>query len=84
MMSPDIFPFDLNDPNHEALFFGRGGGSMMAIGWPCRVTKTDRPVRFTLSRTAKQVALNFEIVILSIWFILRHLYYLLPKNYHSQ
>ena len=36
-----------------------------AIGSPRRVTSTGRPLRFTLSRTARQVALNFEIAIVS-------------------
>ena len=65
-MSPVIFPFDLKEPNHDFFFSGGGGGSMIAMGLPCRVTMTDRPVFLTLSSTARQVALNFEMFINSI------------------
>jgi hypothetical protein len=37
---------------------GGGGGSITAIGFPRFVTKTGRPVRFTFSSTARQVALR--------------------------
>ena len=36
---------------------------MVAMGFPRRVTSIGRPVRFTLSRTARHVALNWEMVI---------------------
>src|SRR5262245_27322652 len=52
-------------PNQD---FGRGdgaGGTTRATGSPRRVTRTGRPVRLTRSKTARQVALNSEIVI--VW-----------------
>jgi hypothetical protein len=69
-MSSIILPLDLKEPIHDAFFSGGGGGSMTAIGFPYRVTMTGRPVFLTLSRTASQVALNFEMVITSLWFMI--------------
>src|SRR6058998_2019277 len=37
-----------------------GGGTTWAIGSPRLVTRMGRPVRFTLSKSARQVALNLD------------------------
>jgi len=39
---------------------------MSAMGFPKRVTRNGRPVRRTRSNVARQVALNFEIAIVSM------------------
>jgi hypothetical protein len=65
MISPTILPEDLNDPSHSVLGSGRGGGITWAIGSPLRVTRIGFPVFFTLSSTARQVALKVEMGMLS-------------------
>jgi hypothetical protein len=60
-MSPTIFPELLKEPSQVSGIPGGGGGMILAIGSPLRVTRMGFPVRFTLSSKAKQVALNFEI-----------------------
>ena len=65
MMSPRIVPLERKDPSQPC---GRGGdetGTISATGSPERVIRTGCPVRCTLSSTAVQTALNFEIVMLS-------------------
>jgi len=64
-MSPVILPVVRNEPSHDFGRFGSGGGSTWAIGSPFRVTRMGFPVLLTLASTAKQVALNLEIVISS-------------------
>jgi hypothetical protein len=44
---------------------GGGGGVTNAIGSPLRVTKIDFPVFLTLSNRRKQVALNFDMGMVS-------------------
>jgi hypothetical protein len=39
---------------------------MSAMGFPKRVTRSGRPVRRTRSSVARQVALNFEIAMVSM------------------
>jgi hypothetical protein len=53
-------------PNQEDTVSGRVG-TTSATGRPNRVTRTGAPVRRTSSRTAKHVALNFEIGISRIF-----------------
>ncbi len=65
VISPTILPLDLKDPSHGAGLSGGGGGMIWTIGSPLRVTSTGRPVRFTLSKMARQVDLNFEMGIFS-------------------
>src|SRR5579859_1373354 len=43
------------------------GGLISAMGWPKRVTRIGCPVFRTRSRTARQVALNFEMAISSMY-----------------
>ena len=64
-MSPVIFPVAAREPTQ---FFGfeTWGGMTSATGSPKRVTRTGLPVVLTLSKTARQVALNFEMAISSI------------------
>ena len=64
-MSPVIFPVAAREPTQ---FFGFEtlGGMTSATGSPKRVTRTGLPVVLTLSKTARQVALNFEMAISSI------------------
>ncbi len=52
-------------PSHGSDFGGGGGGVTSAIGSPLRVMMIDFPVFLTLSNTRKQVALNFEMDIVS-------------------
>lgn len=62
-----ICPLDFMTPSQSS---GRGsaeGGTTSATGSPNRVMRTGFRVRRTRSRTARQVALNFEIAIFSIW-----------------
>jgi hypothetical protein len=70
-------------PSHGSGLGGGGGGVTSAIGSPFRVTIIDLPVLLTLSNKRKQVALNFEIGIVSCMsdsrFILN-----LYGSYHSQ
>ena len=70
-MSPTIRPCPLYIPSHDSFLFGIGGGEMVAMGFPLRVTRIGLPVRLTLSNTARQVALNCEIVIVSFVSIVR-------------
>ena len=55
-------------PSHESDLGGGGGGVTIAIGSPLRVTMIDFPVFLTLSNKRRQVALNFEMVIVSCIF----------------
>lgn len=59
-MSPVIRPVPLRDPSHDSGRSPGGGGITCAIGTPRRVTRIGWPVRLTRSRSARQVALNFE------------------------
>jgi hypothetical protein len=52
-------------PSHESDLGGGGGGVTSAIGSPLRVTMIDFPVLLTSSNKRKQVALNFEMGIVS-------------------
>jgi len=70
MISPTIFPLLRNAPSHDLFFSGEGGGSIMAIGSPRRVTTIGCRVRLTLSNTERQVALNREMVISSYPWVL--------------
>jgi hypothetical protein len=65
-MSPQIFPLRLKEPSQEAFFSGGGAGLIIAMGLPRLVTITGLPVRFTFSITAKHVALNFDMGIMSM------------------
>jgi len=60
-MSPVILPVPLKEPSQDAGFSGGGGGAIWAIGSPLRVTRIALPVRLTLAKRARQVALNLEI-----------------------
>ena len=64
--SPEILIRPAMAPNHRDLEARRRGGTTSATGWPKRVIATGRPVCFTRCRTARQVALNLEIGMLSI------------------
>jgi len=64
-MSPVIFLLEQNIYSHDSLLSGCGGGSIMAMGSPLRVTKRACPVCFTLLKTTMQVALNFDITVVS-------------------
>jgi len=65
-MSPAILAPPANEPNQCAGRGGTGGGTTSATGSPKRVTRTGLRVLRTRSKTAKQVALNAEIEIVSI------------------
>jgi hypothetical protein len=52
-------------PSQVAGLRGRGGGQTSATGFPNRVISTGFRVRPTRFRTARQVALNLEIGIVS-------------------
>ncbi len=52
------------DPN-QLSGLGGGGGVTSAIGSPLRVISIDFPVFFTLPSNRRQVALNFDIGIVS-------------------
>jgi hypothetical protein len=65
MMSPVIFMRSFMQPNHGSDLGGGGGGVTSAIGSPLRVTMIDFPVFLTLSNNRKQVALNFDMGIVS-------------------
>jgi hypothetical protein len=70
-MSPLIRAVDFSEPIQ---CFGRSsgeGGMTSATGSPKRVMRTGLPVLRTRSSTARQVALNFEIEIVSM----RRIYY---------
>ena len=60
-MSPVILPEDSIEPIQSFARFLGGRAITSAMGLPNLVIKTGRRVRFTLSITAEQVALNFEI-----------------------
>jgi hypothetical protein len=64
-MSPTMRPVERSDPIHALEGFGGDGGLTSAIGSPLRVISSDWPVRLTLSRRARQVALNFEMLTVS-------------------
>lgn len=64
-MSPRIFPLERKEPNQPCRRGGDETGTISATGSPERVIRTGCPVRYTLSSTAVQTALNFEIVMLS-------------------
>ena len=53
------------DLNSKEFFYGSGGGVTRATGFPLRVTRIDLPVSLTLLRSARHVALNFDIVTIS-------------------
>ncbi len=64
MISPSIEIVPFMQPN--AFFFLTGGGGVTkATGFPLFVISNGLPVIFTCSSNDKQVALNFEIAILS-------------------
>src|SRR5260221_3738640 len=63
-MSPRISPEPAPVPNFGTLLAGVGG-VIWATGRPKRVISTGCPVFWTLSRTARQVALNLEMAISS-------------------
>jgi len=65
-ISPQIFAVPAMDPIQLLGLGGVEGGTTSATGCPKRVINTGFLVRRTLSRTARQVALNSEIAILSI------------------
>ena len=52
-------------PNQSTLRGADGGGLTSAITFPKRVTTTGLPVLRTRSNTPKQVALNFEMAMVS-------------------
>ena len=60
-------PRPANAPSHLGPADVGGGGITSATGLPRRVMTMDRPVRRTRSRTARQVALNSEIAICSVF-----------------
>lgn len=62
MMSSWIVTDPFIDPSQRPATLGVGG-TILAIGSPCLVTRTGSRVRATWSRTARQVVLNFEISI---------------------
>jgi len=66
IISPVIFTVSAMHPNQLAGFGGGGGGVTSAIGTPLRVINIDFPVFFTLPSNRRQVALNFEIGMVSI------------------
>src|ERR1700691_85477 len=61
-ISPRISSESLMQPSHDSLD-ATLGGITSATGLPKRVTRTGLRVRRTSSRTARQVALNWEIAI---------------------
>jgi hypothetical protein len=56
------------DPNQLSGLGGGGGGVTSAIGSPLRVISIDLPVFCTFPSNRRQVALNFDIGIVSIIF----------------
>ena len=70
-------------PSHGSDLGGGGGGVTSAIGSPLRVTMIDFPVFLTLSNKRKQVALNFEIGIVSCMSAL-HTFEIFFISYHGQ
>jgi hypothetical protein len=52
-------------PNQLSALGGGGGGVTNAMGSPLRVISIDFPVFFTLPSNRRQVALNFDIGIVS-------------------
>src|SRR5215469_14997338 len=71
-ISPVISPVPRMQPSHDS-FGATAGGTISAMGFPKRVTRTGTRVLPTSARTARHVALNFEMGISLI----------LP-SYHSQ
>ena len=59
-------PVDRSDPSHPDDALGGDGGVTSAIGSPLRVISSGRPVRFTVSSRARQVALNLEMLMVSM------------------
>ena len=72
-MSPTMRAVPRIDPSSRREGFATEGGPTSATGSPNRVTSTGFPVFRTRSKTARQVALNFEMAIWSI-----------RKVYHGQ
>jgi len=77
-MSPVTRIVPIMEPSHSSDRDGGDGGITSAIGSPKRVISTGFRVRRTRSKTARHVALNLEIAIVSI-----HQDYTMVK-YHSQ
>jgi len=71
--SPLIFAVPAMDPIQDFVRGGDEGGTISAMGLPNFVTRIGSRVLRTRSRTARHVALNFEMVISSV-----------NESYHSQ
>ena len=65
MISPVILTVLAMHPSQLSGFGGGGGGVTSAMGSPLRVISIDLPVFFTLLSNRRQVALNFDMCMVS-------------------